>query len=116
VTDLSALHRRMEQAMHGLVRVGEVVGQQPDWIFFLIGTNDARTQGSHPTKTLLHHEETARNIAELPVPFGVQLLGNHPFLANNRKFFRRSGNRNNRSEKRRGPGAGDHEPGRPANL
>ena len=54
-----------ETTMHGLVRVGEVVGQQPDWIFFLIGTNDARTQGSHPTKTLLHHEETARNVAEL---------------------------------------------------
>jgi lysophospholipase L1-like esterase len=50
---------------HGLVRVGEVVGQQPDWIFFLIGTNDARTQGPHPTKTLVHHEETARNVAEL---------------------------------------------------
>jgi len=50
---------------HGLVRVGEVVGQQPDWIFFLIGTNDARTQGSHPTKTLVHHEETVRNVAEL---------------------------------------------------
>jgi len=49
----------------GLVRVGEVVGQQPDWILFLIGTNDARTQGPHPTKTLVHHEETMRNIAEL---------------------------------------------------
>ncbi|HET6147375.1 MAG TPA: SGNH/GDSL hydrolase family protein [Polyangia bacterium] len=49
----------------GLVRVSEVVGQQPDWILFLIGTNDARTQGPHPTKTLVHHEETVRNIAEL---------------------------------------------------
>ena len=54
-----------ETTTHGLVRVGEVVGQQPDWIVFLIGTNDARTQGPHPTKTLVHHEETARNIAEL---------------------------------------------------
>lgn len=50
---------------HGLVRVGEVVAQRPDWIFFFIGTNDARTQGPHPTKTLVHHEETMRNIAEL---------------------------------------------------
>jgi lysophospholipase L1-like esterase len=50
---------------HGLVRIGEVVSRQPDWILFLIGTNDARTQGPHPTKTLVHHEETARNIAEL---------------------------------------------------
>ena len=35
---------------HGLVRFGEVVGRQPDWILFLIGTNDARTvsnQRSH---------------------------------------------------------------------
>jgi lysophospholipase L1-like esterase len=54
-----------EVTTHGLVRVGEVVRQQPDWIFFLIGTNDARTQGPHPTKTLVHHEETARNVAEL---------------------------------------------------
>lgn len=50
---------------HGLVRVGEVVGQQPDWVLFLLGTNDARTQGPHPTKTLVHPEETARNVAEL---------------------------------------------------
>jgi len=50
---------------HGLVRIGHVVGQQPDWVLFLIGTNDARTQGPHPTKTLVHHEETVRNIAEL---------------------------------------------------
>jgi lysophospholipase L1-like esterase len=54
-----------ETTTHGLVRLGQVVGQQPDWIFFLIGTNDARTQGPHPTKTLVSHEETARNIAEL---------------------------------------------------
>jgi lysophospholipase L1-like esterase len=50
---------------HGLVRVGHVALQQPDWVLFLIGTNDARTQGPHPTKTLVHHEETARNLAEL---------------------------------------------------
>jgi lysophospholipase L1-like esterase len=50
---------------HGLVRVGQVIGQQPDWILFLFGTNDARTQGPHPTKTLVHPEETVRNFAEL---------------------------------------------------
>ena len=54
-----------ETTTHGLVRFGAVVGQQPDWALFLIGTNDARTQGPHPTKTLVHHDETARNIAEL---------------------------------------------------
>ncbi len=54
-----------ETTTHGLVRIGEVIGQQPDLILFLIGTNDARTQGPHPTKTLVHHEETVRNVAEL---------------------------------------------------
>ena len=54
-----------ETTTQGLVRFGEIVNVQPDWILFLFGTNDARTQGPHPTKTLVHHEETARNIAEL---------------------------------------------------
>lgn len=54
-----------ETTTHGLVRVGEVIGQRPDWILLLTGTNDARTQGAHPTKTLVHPEETARNVAEL---------------------------------------------------
>ncbi|MEO5759529.1 MAG: SGNH/GDSL hydrolase family protein [Mesorhizobium sp.] len=54
-----------ETTTHGLVRFGEIANAQPDWILFLVGTNDARTQGPHPTKTLVHHEETARNIAEL---------------------------------------------------
>ncbi len=50
---------------HGLIRVGEVVAQQPDWIIVFIGLNDARTQGPHPTKTLVDHQETVRNLAEL---------------------------------------------------
>jgi lysophospholipase L1-like esterase len=54
-----------ETTTHGLVRVGAIANARPDWVLFLIGTNDARTQGPHPTKTLVHHEETARNIAEL---------------------------------------------------
>ncbi|TGV58009.1 SGNH/GDSL hydrolase family protein [bacterium M00.F.Ca.ET.141.01.1.1] len=54
-----------ETTTHGLVRVREITDARPDWILFLFGTNDARTQGPHPTKTLVHHEETARNIAEL---------------------------------------------------
>lgn len=54
-----------ETTTHGLVRFGATAGAQPDWILFLFGTNDARTQGAHPTKTLVHHEETARNMAEL---------------------------------------------------
>ncbi|MBL8938655.1 MAG: SGNH/GDSL hydrolase family protein [Archangium sp.] len=54
-----------ETTTHGLIRAGEVIGQQPDWVLCLIGTNDARTQGPHATKTLVHHEETARNLAEL---------------------------------------------------
>ena len=54
-----------ETTTQGLVRVGEVAISQPDWVLFLMGTNDARTHGPHPTKTLVHHEETERNIAEL---------------------------------------------------
>src|SRR4051812_15580041 len=54
-----------ETTTHALVRFGELVNARPDWALFLFGTNDARTQGSQPTKTLVHHEETARNIAEL---------------------------------------------------
>jgi len=50
---------------HGLIRIGEVVAQQPDWILFLIGVNDARTQGPKPTKTLVDHQETVRNLREL---------------------------------------------------
>jgi len=50
---------------HRLIRVGEVVAQQPDWILFLIGVNDARTQGPKPTKTLVDHQETVRNLREL---------------------------------------------------
>jgi lysophospholipase L1-like esterase len=54
-----------ETTTHGLVRIAATINSQPDWILFLLGTNDARTQGPHPTKTLVHHEETARNVAEL---------------------------------------------------
>lgn len=54
-----------ETTTHGLVRVADIIHSQPDWVLFLFGTNDARTQGSHSTKTLVHHEETARNIVEL---------------------------------------------------
>jgi lysophospholipase L1-like esterase len=54
-----------ETTTHALVRAGQIASFRPDWILFLLGTNDARTQGTHPTKTLVHHEETTRNIAEL---------------------------------------------------
>lgn len=50
---------------HGLIRIGQVVAQQPDWILFFIGTNDARTQGPQPKKTLVDHQETVRNLREL---------------------------------------------------
>jgi len=54
-----------ETTTHGLVRAGAIGDSRPDWVLFLFGSNDARTQGPHATKTLVHHEETARNIAEL---------------------------------------------------
>lgn len=50
---------------HGLIRIGQVVAQQPDWILFFIGANDARTQGPKPTKTLVDYQETVRNLREL---------------------------------------------------
>ena len=50
---------------HGLVRISEVLAGSPDWVLFFLGLNDARTQGPEPTKTIVHHEETARNLAEL---------------------------------------------------
>ncbi|MDQ1130069.1 GDSL-type esterase/lipase family protein [Microbacterium sp. SORGH_AS_0888] len=54
-----------ETTTQGLVRISGAIDAQPDWVIFLFGTNDARTQGPSPTKTLVHHEETERNIAEL---------------------------------------------------
>ncbi len=50
---------------HGLIRIGPIVSQQPDWVVFMIGTNDARTQGPNPTKTLVDQQESARNLYEL---------------------------------------------------
>jgi acyl-CoA thioesterase-1 len=54
-----------ETTTHGLIRIGEVVAKQPDWILLLIGGNDARTQGPKPTKTLVDHQETVRNLRDL---------------------------------------------------
>jgi len=54
-----------ETTAHGLVRLGESLALQPDWLIFFMGTNDARTQGPNPTKTIISHEETARNLAEM---------------------------------------------------
>lgn len=54
-----------EASTHGLSRIGDVIALEPDWILFFIGIADARTQGPNPGKTLVHHEETARNLAEL---------------------------------------------------
>jgi lysophospholipase L1-like esterase len=50
---------------HALIRIGEVIALKPDWILFLTGINDGRTQGPAPTKTIVEHQETAKNLAEL---------------------------------------------------
>ncbi len=50
---------------HGLIRIGGALATRPDWIVFLLGVNDARTQGPTPGKTLVDASETARNLAEL---------------------------------------------------
>jgi len=86
-----------ETTTQGLVRVGAIARSRPDWVVFLYGTNDARTQGPHPTKTLVHPEETARNLAELrhrvarettarclfitPPPVNEAQVAEHPGLA-----------------------------------
>jgi acyl-CoA thioesterase-1 len=54
-----------ETTTHGLIRIGEVMALAPDWILFFIGVNDARTHGPKPSKTLVDHHETARNLADL---------------------------------------------------
>lgn len=54
-----------ETTTHALVRVGEMLARKPDWVLFFIGVNDARTQGPKPTKTIVDHHETTRNLAEL---------------------------------------------------
>jgi len=54
-----------ETTTHGLTRIGEALSRQPDWLIFFIGMNDARTQGPKPTKTIVGHEETERNLAEM---------------------------------------------------
>jgi lysophospholipase L1-like esterase len=54
-----------ETSTHGLVRIGQVVALQPDWILFFIGMNDARAHGPNPSKTLVDVRETARNFTEL---------------------------------------------------
>jgi len=54
-----------ETTTHALIRIGDVIALKPDWILFLIGVNDARTQGPTPTKTIVEHHETAKNLAEL---------------------------------------------------
>lgn len=40
-----------------------VVAEKPDWIITMISTNDARLQGRRPTKILVSHDETERNLA-----------------------------------------------------
>lgn len=54
-----------ETTAHGLVRLGESLSRQPDWLIFFTGINDARTQGPTPTKSIISLEETARNLAEM---------------------------------------------------
>jgi acyl-CoA thioesterase-1 len=54
-----------ETTTQRLVRIGESLARQPDWLIFFIGINDARTQGPKPTKTIVGHEETERNLAEM---------------------------------------------------
>jgi lysophospholipase L1-like esterase len=48
-----------------LARLGQVVGQQPDWIVCALRGNDATRYGEGAAKTLVSVEETAKNLAAL---------------------------------------------------
>lgn len=82
-----------ETTTQGLLRIGQVVAGQPDWILFLLGGNDARTLGPTPSKTHVSASETASNLRELaarvaretkaqclwmsPPPVNEELVKNH---------------------------------------
>ena len=48
-----------------LIRFLAVVARQPAWIICMAGTNDARTHGTAPAKTLVSIDATERNLAAL---------------------------------------------------
>jgi lysophospholipase L1-like esterase len=50
---------------HLIGRFVEVAELQPDWVLCMAGTNDARTYGRQPAKTLVSLDETARNLVAL---------------------------------------------------
>lgn len=54
-----------EASTQALIRMGQVVALEPDWILFFLGVADARAHGPNPGKTLVDPRETARNFAEL---------------------------------------------------
>jgi acyl-CoA thioesterase-1 len=54
-----------ETSTQGLMRMGQVVALEPDWILYCIGMIDARVHGQNASKTLVDPRETARNFAEL---------------------------------------------------
>jgi lysophospholipase L1-like esterase len=48
--------------------VGQLIpalARQPDWIFCLLGGNDAALNGAEPTKTLVSIDETEKNLTEM---------------------------------------------------
>ncbi len=47
---------------HAISRFGDVVGDDPDWIICMLGTNDVRLHGGSPTKSLVSAEEFAANL------------------------------------------------------
>jgi acyl-CoA thioesterase-1 len=62
---LSNLAVSGDTTTHMLARFLNVIDIHPDWIFCLIGTNDARRHGIPPFGTLVSPAETARNLAAL---------------------------------------------------
>ena len=62
VVNAAVSARTSAEVLHYLL---VALGQQPDWIFCLVGGNDAKRIGPEPTTTLLSPAETARNLLEL---------------------------------------------------
>jgi acyl-CoA thioesterase I len=48
-----------------LNQIVQTVGQQPGWVFCLLGANDSWRIGVDPTKTLVSIEESEKNLAEI---------------------------------------------------
>lgn len=62
ITNAAVSARTSADVLHYIM---PVIGLRPDWIFCLVGGNDAKRIGAQPTKTLVSVAETAANLDAL---------------------------------------------------